>query len=60
MSFLIENKISDLAKKMEKQFVERAVKKPAGGVSIFPERKDEVEELTVRLAVIRAQCIAVV
>uniref|UniRef100_A0A3B4U2R7 DAZ interacting zinc finger protein 1 n=1 Tax=Seriola dumerili TaxID=41447 RepID=A0A3B4U2R7_SERDU len=32
-------------KKME-QFADRAVKKPAGGVSILPERKDEVQELT--------------
>ncbi|XP_038572919.1 zinc finger protein Dzip1 isoform X3 [Micropterus salmoides] len=41
-----ENKVNDLARKMEKQFAERAVKKPAGGISILPERKDEVEELT--------------
>lgn len=33
---------------MERQFAERAVKKPAGGVSILPESKDEVQELTVR------------
>ncbi|XP_034720322.1 zinc finger protein Dzip1 isoform X2 [Etheostoma cragini] len=42
----IENKINDLARKMEKQFAERSIKKPAGGVSILPERKDEVQELT--------------
>lgn len=47
--FLLENKINDLARKMEKQFADRAVKKPAGGVSILPERRDEVQELTVRL-----------
>lgn len=47
--FFLENKINDLARKMEKQFAGRAVKKPAGGVSILPERKDEVQELTVRL-----------
>ncbi|XP_054479926.1 cilium assembly protein DZIP1 isoform X2 [Anoplopoma fimbria] len=41
-----ENKINDLARKMEKQFADRAVKKPAGGVSILPERRDEVQELT--------------
>ncbi|XP_033957902.1 cilium assembly protein DZIP1 isoform X1 [Pseudochaenichthys georgianus] len=41
-----ENKISDLARTMEKQFAERSLKKPAGGVSILPERKDEVQELT--------------
>ncbi|XP_053170451.1 cilium assembly protein DZIP1 [Scomber japonicus] len=41
-----ENKINDLVRKMEKQFTDRSVKKPAGGVSILPERKDEVEELT--------------
>ncbi|XP_073318497.1 cilium assembly protein DZIP1 [Pagrus major] len=45
-SFGKENKINDLARKMEKQFAGRAVKKPAGGVSILPERKDEVQELT--------------
>ncbi|KAK9524089.1 hypothetical protein VZT92_017956 [Zoarces viviparus] len=45
-SFGKENKINDLARKMEKQFAERAVKKPAGGVSILPERNDEVQELT--------------
>ncbi|XP_041822058.1 zinc finger protein Dzip1 isoform X2 [Chelmon rostratus] len=44
-SFGKENRISDLARKMEKQFAGRAVKKPAGGVSILPERKDEVQEL---------------
>lgn len=47
--FFLENKINDLARKMEKQFAGRAVKKPTGGVSILPERKDEVQELTVRL-----------
>ncbi|KAM4560265.1 cilium assembly protein DZIP1 [Odontesthes bonariensis] len=41
-----ENKITDLARKMEKQFAERVVRKPAGGVSILPERKDEVQELS--------------
>ncbi|KAM6893944.1 cilium assembly protein DZIP1 [Xenentodon cancila] len=41
-----ENTISNMARKMEKQFAERAVKKPAGGVSILPERKDEVQELS--------------
>ncbi|XP_035799554.1 cilium assembly protein DZIP1 isoform X2 [Amphiprion ocellaris] len=41
-----ENKINDLARKMEKQFADRVVKKPAGGVSILPERKDEIQELT--------------
>lgn len=41
-----ENKINDLARKMEKQFAGRAVKKPAGGISVIPERKDEVQDLT--------------
>ncbi|XP_029941780.1 cilium assembly protein DZIP1 isoform X1 [Salarias fasciatus] len=41
-----ENRINDLARKMEKQFAERVLKKPAGGVSILPEKKDEVQELT--------------
>ncbi|XP_070814009.1 cilium assembly protein DZIP1 isoform X2 [Chaetodon trifascialis] len=45
-SFGKENRINDLARKMEKQFAGRVVKKPAGGVSVFPERKDEVQELT--------------
>ncbi|XP_036946582.1 zinc finger protein Dzip1 isoform X2 [Acanthopagrus latus] len=45
-SFGKENKINDLARKMEKQFAGRAVKKPAGGISILPERKDEVQDLT--------------
>nr|XP_020443417.1 zinc finger protein Dzip1-like isoform X1 [Monopterus albus]XP_020443419.1 zinc finger protein Dzip1-like isoform X1 [Monopterus albus]XP_020443420.1 zinc finger protein Dzip1-like isoform X1 [Monopterus albus] len=40
-----ENKSSDLTRKMERQFAERVVKKPAGGVSILTERKDEVQEL---------------
>ncbi|KAF7670006.1 hypothetical protein LDENG_00090170 [Lucifuga dentata] len=41
-----DSSISDLARKMEKQFAERATKKPAEGVSILPERKDAVQELT--------------
>ncbi|XP_031147697.1 zinc finger protein Dzip1 isoform X3 [Sander lucioperca] len=45
-NFGIENKINDLARKMEKQFAERAIEKPAGGVSILPERKDMIQELT--------------
>lgn len=40
-----ENKISDVVRKVEKQFAERSVKKPAGGVSILAERRDEVQEL---------------
>ncbi|XP_026157950.1 cilium assembly protein DZIP1 isoform X2 [Mastacembelus armatus] len=38
--------VSDLARKMEKHVAERVVRKPAGGVSILPQRKDEVQELT--------------
>ncbi|XP_061571890.1 cilium assembly protein DZIP1 [Cololabis saira] len=41
-----ENTISNMARKMEKQFAERSVKKPAGGVSILPGRRDEVQELS--------------
>lgn len=41
-----KNKITDLAKKMEKQFAERLGKKPAGGISIIPQRKEEVQELS--------------
>ncbi|XP_047432413.1 cilium assembly protein DZIP1 isoform X2 [Mugil cephalus] len=41
-----ENKVTDLARKVEKQFTERSVKKPAGGVSVLPQRKDEVQELS--------------
>ncbi|XP_068446652.1 cilium assembly protein DZIP1 [Clinocottus analis] len=46
ITFGKENKIQDLTHKIEKKFAERAVKKPAGGVSVLPERKDEVQELT--------------
>ncbi|XP_041638224.1 zinc finger protein Dzip1 isoform X2 [Cheilinus undulatus] len=42
-----ENKISDLARKMEKQLAERGSKKPTGGVSILPESKEDVQELTI-------------
>ncbi|KAK7893425.1 hypothetical protein WMY93_022577 [Mugilogobius chulae] len=45
-SFGKENKISQMGKKIEKQFIDRLGKKPAGGVSILPERKDEVQELS--------------
>ncbi|XP_037552678.1 zinc finger protein Dzip1 [Nematolebias whitei] len=37
--------ISDMVTKFEKQFTEREVKKPAGGVSILPERTHETHEL---------------
>ncbi|XP_068165335.1 cilium assembly protein DZIP1 isoform X2 [Antennarius striatus] len=40
------NKINELARTVEKQLAGRVVKKPPGGVSILPERKDEVQELT--------------
>lgn len=45
-----ENKINELAKKMEKQFAGREGKRPAGGVSILPEQKDDMQDLTVRVA----------
>lgn len=35
---------------MEKQFARREGKRPAGGVSILPEQKDDMQDLTVRLA----------
>uniref|UniRef100_A0AAV2LCS2 Cilium assembly protein DZIP1 domain-containing protein n=1 Tax=Knipowitschia caucasica TaxID=637954 RepID=A0AAV2LCS2_KNICA len=41
-----ENKIVEISKKIEKQFTERLGKKPAGGISILAERKDEVQELS--------------
>ncbi|XP_077958068.1 cilium assembly protein DZIP1 isoform X5 [Gasterosteus aculeatus] len=41
-----ESKINNLARKVEKQFSERTITKPAGGISILPERNDEVQELT--------------
>lgn len=41
-----ETKISDMAKKLEQQFTERLAKRPAGGISVLPERKDEVLELS--------------
>lgn len=34
---------------MEKQFAGREGKRPAGGVSILPEQKDDMQDLTVRL-----------
>lgn len=34
---------------MEKQFAARDGKRPAGGVSILPERKDDMQDLTVSL-----------
>uniref|UniRef100_A0A3Q0SNZ6 DAZ interacting zinc finger protein 1 n=1 Tax=Amphilophus citrinellus TaxID=61819 RepID=A0A3Q0SNZ6_AMPCI len=37
----VEKKNHGKGQNMEKQFAERAVKKPAGGVSILPEREDE-------------------
>ncbi|XP_047211725.1 cilium assembly protein DZIP1 isoform X2 [Girardinichthys multiradiatus] len=40
-----KDKVINLARKVEMQLAERAVKKPAGGVSILPERKNEVQEL---------------
>ncbi|KAM3857141.1 cilium assembly protein DZIP1 [Diretmus argenteus] len=40
-----ENKISDLSRKLEKKSAERVAKRPAGGVSILPQRKDEVQDL---------------
>lgn len=41
--------------KFEKQFTERAVKKPTGGVSILPERKREAHDLSVREAALKQQ-----
>ncbi|XP_054650850.1 cilium assembly protein DZIP1 isoform X2 [Dunckerocampus dactyliophorus] len=43
-NFAKDNKISDLAKKIERQVANTVSKKPAGGVRILPERKDEVQE----------------
>ncbi|XP_008323532.1 cilium assembly protein DZIP1 isoform X2 [Cynoglossus semilaevis] len=45
-SFGKENKINILARKMEQQLSQRSIKKPAGGVSILTERKDDVQDLT--------------
>ncbi|KAM4537761.1 LOW QUALITY PROTEIN: cilium assembly protein DZIP1 [Fundulus diaphanus] len=42
-----KDKVVNLARKVEMQLAERAVKKPAGGVSILPGRKDEVQELSL-------------
>uniref|UniRef100_A0A3P9LFP4 Zinc finger protein Dzip1 n=1 Tax=Oryzias latipes TaxID=8090 RepID=A0A3P9LFP4_ORYLA len=41
-----ETTINEMARKIEK-FAERVVKKPAGGVSVLPTRKDEVEEISL-------------
>nr|XP_057908226.1 cilium assembly protein DZIP1 isoform X2 [Doryrhamphus excisus] len=43
-NFAKDNKISDLAMKIERQLANKVSKKPAGGVNILPERKDEVQE----------------
>lgn len=43
------NKVNELAKKMDKQFAGREGKRPAGGVSILPEPKDDMQDLTVRI-----------
>ncbi|XP_013866198.1 zinc finger protein Dzip1 [Austrofundulus limnaeus] len=43
-----DTRIMELGRKLEKQFTERVVKKPAGGVSVVPERRDQVQELSVR------------
>ncbi|XP_077574429.1 cilium assembly protein DZIP1 isoform X3 [Stigmatopora nigra] len=40
-SFSVENKVSDLARKIESQVGNTSSKKPVGGVSILPEIKDE-------------------
>ncbi|XP_061652609.1 cilium assembly protein DZIP1 isoform X2 [Phyllopteryx taeniolatus] len=37
-------KVSDLARKIERQIANKPSKKPVGGVSILPESKDEVQE----------------
>ncbi|XP_061657815.1 cilium assembly protein DZIP1 isoform X3 [Syngnathoides biaculeatus] len=37
-------KVSDLARKIERQILNKPSKKPIGGVSILPESKDEVRE----------------
>ncbi|XP_014862014.1 PREDICTED: zinc finger protein Dzip1-like isoform X1 [Poecilia mexicana] len=43
----IKDKVADLARKVELHISERAVKKPIGGVSVLPERKDEVQEISL-------------
>ncbi|XP_068612533.1 cilium assembly protein DZIP1 [Brachionichthys hirsutus] len=40
------NKVNELARSVERQLAGRAVKKPPGGVSVLPERNDDVQELT--------------
>ncbi|XP_057682256.1 cilium assembly protein DZIP1 isoform X2 [Corythoichthys intestinalis] len=45
-SFATENKVSDLARKIEEQVLNKSTKKPVGGVSILPELKDEVQEFS--------------
>lgn len=41
------DKVVNLARKVEMQLSERSVKRPAGGVSILPQRQDEVQELSL-------------
>ncbi|XP_034462376.1 zinc finger protein Dzip1 isoform X3 [Hippoglossus hippoglossus] len=45
-NFKKDKKITVLARKVEQKFATRTVKRPAGGVSILTERRDEVQELT--------------
>ncbi|XP_024150228.1 zinc finger protein Dzip1 isoform X1 [Oryzias melastigma] len=40
-----EKPINEMARKIEKKFAERVGKKPAGGVSVLPDSKDEVKEI---------------
>lgn len=57
---LTDNKINDLVRKVEKQLTDRAVRKPAGGVSVLPDRKEEVvQELTVRWRHVGKLCLFV-
>lgn len=45
-----DNLVKDLTKSLEKQLADRGPKKPLGGVTTLPERKDKavVRELKVR------------
>ncbi|XP_019724126.1 cilium assembly protein DZIP1 isoform X2 [Hippocampus comes] len=44
-NFAKENKVTDLARKIESQIANKATKKPVGGVSILPKTNDESSDL---------------
>lgn len=48
-----ESKITELARRVEQQLSDRGGRKPVGGVSVLPHRRDDVQELPVSSAASR-------